>query len=367
MAFKKNIILRILIIATIFTLLLFLYISYNELVNIHDLVKYHSQFLYLLLALYTSGFILIITGKLMEYILSLQANMNIWFLLNLFVNILLVSVLFALTGILYIRLFHSEYSVGDFLSNYSDITLKLTIIFFLFVPAYTIFDYALYAYRKLSVIQLESSRISSEQLDLQFEALKNQMSPHFLFNSLNTVSSLVYRDPNQAEDFIRKLAQTYNSVLRYHNRRVIPLSEELKLVESYGYLMSVRFEQALRIRKDIPETCIDLYVPPLSVQILVENAIKHNRLTYDNPLMIDIYTTEGYLVVKNNFIGQPSYINIENNLIENPVAGRKNRLGLQNLRNRYSYLTDKQILIERNSDFIVRIPLLKPMNDKHIL
>ena len=104
-------------------------------------------------------------------------------------------------------------------------------------------------------------------------------------------------------------------------------------------------------------------VPPLSVQMLVENAIKHNQLSYEDPLRIEIYNEEGYLFVRNNFIGQPKYLKIENNLVENPVPAGSHHIGLENIKRRYFYLTSKEIVIEKNSFFVVGIPLLKPPDE----
>ncbi len=152
-------------------------------------------------------------------------------------------------------------------------------------------------------------------------------------------------------------------MLNYHDRQLIPLDAELELVESYGYLMSVRYEKAMEISVDVDEAMYGMEVPPLSVQMLVENAIKHNQLSYKNPLKIEIYSQDGYLFVRNNFIGQPKYIKIQNDLVENPVPADSHQIGLENIKRRYQYLTRKEIVIEKNSYFIVGIPLLKPADE----
>ena len=160
-----------------------------------------------------------------------------------------------------------------------------------------------------------------------------------------------------------ELALTYQSVLKHHDQQLIPLNAELELVESYGYLMSVRYVKAMEISVDVDKGMNGKLVPPLSVQMLVENAIKHNQLSHENPLRIEIYSEDDYLFVRNNFIGQPKYLKIQDNLVENPVQAGSHQIGLENIKRRYFYLTNQRIVIGKNSFFIVGIPLLKPIDE----
>jgi two-component system LytT family sensor kinase len=311
-----------------------------------------------------TGLALVYAGNKVESIFPWHTNTHLRFGIGSLINLVIGMGFFSLLGSLYQVLFHAGYKLREFAAAYYDPVLKLYILVFVGIIAFTVIDFAVHSYKKYATGQIETARIMREQLNLQFEALKKQMSPHFLFNSLNTISSLIYRSKDLAELFIRKLARTYRSVLEYHDRHLIPLSAELELVESYGYLMSVRYEKAMEISMEVGEANHGWLVPPLSIQMLVENAIKHNQLSHDNPLRIEIYHEDGYLFVRNNFIGQPRYIKIENNLLENPVTAGSHRIGLENIKRRYYYLTKKEIVIEKNAFFKVGIPLLKSPDER---
>ena len=358
MKISRNMLLRILAMALLFASLSWIYMTFTELGVILSPVSFYPHFLFILSAFIIAEIALLYAGYKVENFFPWYRNTGVRFGIGSFANLFIGMGLFATFGALYITFFHHEYRLTEFVVEYSDTMFKGVILVFVSVMAFTVIDFAVNTYRRYTTGQVETARVMREQLNLQFEALKKQMSPHFLFNSLNTISSLIYRDNNLAESFIRKLARTYQSVLKYHDRKLIPLSAELELVESYGYLMSVRFEKAMEIEVRVDDHNPDLLVPPLSVQMLVENAIKHNQLSYENPLKIDIYSEEDYLYVRNNYIGQPKYLNIKNNLVENPVPGGYHQVGLKNIKSRYFYLTNKKIVIRKNAFFLVGIPIL---------
>ena len=192
---------------------------------------------------------------------------------------------------------------------------------------------------------IEAEKLKTERVASQYESLKNQVNPHFLFNSLNALTSLVYEDQKQAAKFIKKLADVYRYVLDNQKKEVVALSEELKFVEAYTFLQKIRFEDNLQI--DIQAPNQEMMVLPLSLQMLVENAIKHNIISDDQPLQIRIYQEGENMLV------------IENNLQPKISHEYSSGLGLKNIQSRYAHLSGQEVEIQNGSGkFIVRLPLL---------
>ncbi len=193
---------------------------------------------------------------------------------------------------------------------------------------------------------IKYQKLKTEQINTQFSSLKNQVNPHFLFNSLNALSSLVYDDQDKAVEFIRKLSQVYRYLLDTKDKEVSTLSEEMDFLQSYIYLQKIRFDEALLIEVDIPKDSIDDFVLPISIQMLMENAIKHNIISESKNLKIDLFVKEGYLFVKNN--------------LQEKYHKDSTGIGLENIKARYALITDKPVLIEKTEDyFSVGVPILK--------
>ena len=185
----------------------------------------------------------------------------------------------------------------------------------------------------------------------KFESLKNQLDPHFLFNSLNVLTSLIGENPAQAERFTTKLSKVYRYVLEQRNKDLVPIEEELKFAKTYMELLGMRFEEAVQF--NIPDNISnnELKIVPLSLQLLLENAVKHNVVSTSKPLTINIYEEGSYLIITNNV---------------NPkeAIGKSTKIGLQNIADRYGLITDKGVKIENNNKtFKVSLPLLYKMNN----
>jgi sensor histidine kinase YesM len=185
----------------------------------------------------------------------------------------------------------------------------------------------------------------------KFESLKNQLDPHFLFNSLNVLTSLISENPQQAERFTTKLSKVYRYVLEQRNKDLVPIEEELKFAKTYMELLGMRFEDAVQF--NIPDNISnnELKIVPLSLQLLLENAVKHNVVSTSKPLTINIYEEGSYLIITNNV---------------NPkeAIGKSTKIGLQNIADRYGLITDKGVKIENNNKtFKVSLPLLYKMNN----
>lgn len=215
----------------------------------------------------------------------------------------------------------------------------------------TIFGFSLGAV--IYIIVLWQDALKNEQkmreanLIFQNETLKTQVNPHFLFNSLNTISSLIQTQPATAEKFINNLSSVYRYILENVQKDRVPLQSELDFINRYFNLHKVRDEEKIKLHIDVALS-VTFEILPVSLQILIENAIKHNIATRENPLIINIYTEytdSQYIVVKNNLQRKASQLN-------------SMKIGLKNLHERVKLVTGKLLIIEEtDSDYIVKIPL----------
>jgi|ERR1035437_29633 Putative regulator of cell autolysis len=192
---------------------------------------------------------------------------------------------------------------------------------------------------------VNEEKLKREKLAIEYEALKNQVNPHFLFNSLTALSSLVYKDQQKAIIFIREFSNVFRYVLESREKEVVDFLTEKKLLESVSYMNHIRYEDSLQIEINLPDST-DKYIIPMALQMLLENAIKHNSISVNKPLKVEIVEEDGYVVVKNNL--QPKKSEIVSN-----------KIGLENIKSRYKYLSDKDVLVENsNGTFVVKIPVL---------
>jgi two-component system, LytTR family, sensor kinase len=195
--------------------------------------------------------------------------------------------------------------------------------------------------------QLEAERLKKESIEAQFEALRNQVNPHFMFNCFNVLSNLVYKDPDVSAQFIAQLSNVYRYLLQSQQKKVVTLQEELSFIESYLYLLKMRHGDNLIVDKRIAAEPENFYVAPASLQMLIENAIKHNIVSKNNPLTIRLYSEKEAIVVANN-------------LQEKEIREESTQRGLQNIKSRYRLLSNAQVLIEKTAgEFRVTIPLLQ--------
>ena len=188
-------------------------------------------------------------------------------------------------------------------------------------------------------------KLREENLIFQNETLKNQVNPHFLFNSLNTLSALVVTSPEVAEEFIGRLSSIYRYILEYSSKDKVPLSTELSFIKDYFFLHKIRDDGKIQLQVKVDDDD-NSEILPVSLQILVENAIKHNKATRESPLIISIEIENKYVVVKNNLQRMAVQLN-------------STQIGLKNLNQRVNLVTRKPLIIEETgSEFIVKIPLL---------
>jgi two-component system, LytTR family, sensor kinase len=201
-----------------------------------------------------------------------------------------------------------------------------------------------FGYWKASLVEVE--KYKTESLQAQLQNLKNQINPHFLFNNMSVLSSLVYKDQDKAVDFINQLSKVYRYLLDNKDKELVTLEEELTFIRSYTYLLQIRFDTNIQFKINVDEGSMQRIIPPMALQILVENAIKHNEISEAQPLVVEIQAHENEIVVKNN-------LQLRSN------SETSSKTGLQNIKDRYRYFTDNEIeVIQDPKYFSVKIPLL---------
>jgi len=200
-----------------------------------------------------------------------------------------------------------------------------------------------------------NEQLKNQQIKTQYEVLQNQMSPHFLFNSLNTLASIIPEDGDAAVSFTEKLSEVYRYILNNKERELVSLEEELAFVRSYLFLLRMRYPDNLSFDFQIEEQYHKMTIPPLTLQMLVENAIKHNIVSKTKPLHIDIYVENGKSVI------------VKNNLQKKEIPDSSTKTGLENIRKRYHILGNKKIdVITSTTNFMVAVPLIDLLEEKDL-
>ncbi|WP_291083897.1 histidine kinase [Flavobacterium sp. BFFFF1] len=257
------------------------------------------------------------------------------------------SVILTMFGIFLLRFFTNVIlegqGVADFLKGeqfrYYIVSLIITLVF-------SLFFHVLYFYKALQEKRINQQKIIAGTASAQFESLKNQIDPHFLFNSLNVLSSLIEENPENAQRFTTSLSKIYRYVLEQKDKELVSVEEELSFAKTYMNLLKMRFENSLFYELPQQDYNPEARVVPLSLQLLLENTVKHNVVSEQKPLNIRIYIEENYLC-------------IQNNLQRKEVLQDRKGVGLQNIVNRYGIITKRPVLVEESREaFIVKIPIL---------
>lgn len=201
-------------------------------------------------------------------------------------------------------------------------------------------------------IQVNES-LKNQQIRTQFEVLQNQMSPHFLFNSLNTLTALIPEDTDIAVEFTQKLSEVYRYILQNKERELVTVEEELSFAQAYVFLLKMRYPENLNVDFQVAGNHHKQYIAPLTLQMLIENAIKHNIVSKMHPLFIDIYVENGKSIV------------VKNNLQKKNVIEKSTKTGLTNIQKRYELLGNKVIdIMTTAKNFIVAVPLIDVVHQR---
>lgn len=226
------------------------------------------------------------------------------------------------------------------ISTYTFIMISLMLIYVVLDLGYELMD-------NWRTSEAEREKLKRLHTQAQFENLKAQVNPHFLFNSLNTLSSLIVEDEDRARQFVRQLSAVYRYILENREKDLISLESEKKLFDAYVYLCETRFEENLKVETQWPSSLNQWSIPPMTLQILVENAIKHNVISRQNPLHLWVHFENQRLIVGNTY--QPR------RQLESGTG-----FGLKNILERYSQLTPREVKVQqKDANFIVELPLIK--------
>lgn len=257
------------------------------------------------------------------------------------------SIALTMVGIFFIRFVifvgFEQKTVVDFIQNEH---IKFYVFALLITMVVSLVFHTIYFYKKSQENKVKEQKLIAGNVSAQFESLKNQIDPHFLFNSLNVLSSLIEENPDNAQKFTTSLSKIYRYVLEQKDKELVTVEEELNFAKTYMELLAMRFENSVTFSLPEEVTSEEAKVVPLSLQLLLENTIKHNIASDTQPLHISITIEEGFLVVTNN-------------LQKKEVLQKREGVGLKNIVNRYAILTDKQVRVESNEQhFKVKLPIL---------
>jgi sensor histidine kinase YesM len=218
---------------------------------------------------------------------------------------------------------------------------------FIFIPLFSIY-FSLYFLKHWRKSELEVEKSQKENIRSQLNSLKNHLDPHFLFNNLNILSALIDKDTARSKHFIEHFAEVYRSLLRTASDDLIPLAEEVGFIESYIYLLRTRFGDNIQFTINLKPEHKNRMIPPLTLQMLVENAIKHNIIQENGPLAIHLLQLDD------------DYLMVSNSLNEKNERSTTGGTGLSNIQNRYKHFTDNPVkILKTDTHFEVHIPLLQ--------
>lgn len=316
-------------------ILVYFFIYYGEHGHLPGLRQRAGEYLTVVASTTLFGWMLLSLDTLLDKVIHWRANFLLRFISGLGAGITLALLYFTLAG---------KY----WFNSTTEEILKLNMLFTIVVFIYEIFYGLFYSYRYYAVVQAEQLQSDRWQLELQFESLKSQISPHYLFNCLNTVSALLYKDSRVAEEFVRRMADTFRYVLGNQKHRLVTLREELDFVKSYYFLLQVRYEYHLQLEVNVPSSLLDTLVPPMTLQLLVENAVKHNAISKEQPLLV-------YIGAQDN-----TYLTVYNTKTQILRPANSFRVGLDNIHKRYSFFTSAPVRVTDGDRFQVQLPVLRP-------
>lgn len=281
------------------------------------------------------------------YLCQKKITWDKYFLRRAVIELFITSITAALIISAWVAIFTSIFP--SFQAHHKENVYFSNIVVAIIVNAMATFILeGIYMFNQWKSSLVETEKLKRENIESQFAVLKNQVNPHFLFNSLNALSSLISQSPAKAKEFVNQFSKVYRYVLEVKDKLVVEIKEELDFLNSYYFLQKIRHGENLNMIIEIDAQKVNYFIPALSLQILVENAIKHNEISSKYPLTIELYNDEKYLIVKNNI--QNKNINIETST----------GIGLKNLTERYSHFSDiAPVFTVKNQHYIAKLPIIK--------
>lgn len=301
-------------------------------------INFGYTMLYGLVLYFANAYLFICLDKVFEAERFTKKRILIGFLGSFTISVFVIFLLRIFEDVLIEGQSFQTFIQNEILANY-----LLTIIITFFV---TLSFHAFFFYKAYQENRVKQEKIIAGNASAQFESLKNQLDPHFLFNSLNVLSSLIEENPENAQKFTTSLSKIYRYVLEHRDKELVSVAEELNFAKTYMNLLKMRFENSITF--ELPENFEkeEAKVVPLALQLLLENAIKHNVVSEQKPLHVKIYIEDNQLIV-------------ENNLQKKETLQTRKGVGLQNIVDRYAILTTRNVAILENENiFKIKLPIL---------
>ena len=322
-----------------FVLLLVRIITGNKIqFDYYLLVNFGYTMLYSLSLYFANATIFIYLDKVFKSDRFIPKRIVIGFIASFLVSIVVIFLLRIFEDVLVEGSSFSAFLNNEEMSNY---LVAIIVTFFV-----TLAFHAFYFYKAYTENKVKEQKVIAGTASAQFESLKNQIDPHFLFNSLNVLSSLIEENPEYAQKFTTSLSKIYRYVLEQKDKELVPVEEELAFAKTYMNLLKMRFENSITFEMPTDYNNPEAKVVPLSLQLLLENTIKHNVVSEQRPLNIKIYIENNYLIVANN-------------LQKKEILQERKGVGLQNIVNRYGLISERKVLVEETQiEFKVKIPIL---------
>ena len=306
--------------------------------NNYLLVNFGYTMLYGITLYFANAFLFLYLDDVFKTVRFTKQRIIIGFLGSFVISVFVIFLLRIIEDVLIEGSSFEDFFKHETLANY-----VVTIIITFFV---TLAFHAFYFYKAYQENKVNQQKIIAGNASAQFESLKNQIDPHFLFNSLNVLSALIEENPIAAQKFTTSLSKVYRYVLEQKDKELVSVEEELQFAKTYMNLLKMRFENSITF--EIPENIEneEAKVVPLSLQLLLENCIKHNVVSETKPLHIKISIDNGVLVVSNT-------------IQKKEVLADRKGVGLENIVNRYALLTQRKVLVEKNeNEFKISLPIL---------
>jgi hypothetical protein len=324
----------------IFVIVILVNLAYGEKLAFNDKLGY--LFLYTLLYSLSLGvanqYVFYVLDKVFTKDRFSLKRIVIGFFSSFFVSLFVIFLLRVFEDIIVEGKSFEQYWAKENISNY---IFAIAMTFIVVLSFYTFYIYKAYQENKV-----KEQKIIAGTANAKFESLKNQIDPHFLFNSLNVLSSLIEENPDNAQKFTTSLSKIYRYVLEQKDKELVTVAEELAFAKTYMNLLKMRFENSITFELPTDFDNLEAKVVPLSLQLLLENTIKHNVVSENKPLHIKIEIKDNFLVV-------------ENNLQKKEVLQDRRGVGLQNIISRYAILSERKVLIDENKEsFAVYLPIL---------
>lgn len=306
---------------------------------LNALLTFAISLMYSLIIGLGNGFVNDFLSRRFSWVEQTKTRVILGIIATFLVNVILVLLCNYVTYILILKKNANDFFTGNMgISNWITINIALLVSAILHAKSF------MEEWKKSTRKEVVEQKIIAKSANAQFESLKNQLDPHFLFNSLNVLSSLIDENPNLAQRFTSSMSKIYRYVLEQKDKELVTVEEELDFAKTYCELLKTRFEDSVNFEVEVKDK--KGFVVPLSLQLLLENCIKHNFATSAKPLIIKIYSENGNLIV-------------ENNLQAREQVKEREGIGLSNIVQRYSLITNRNVFIEKSEDYFkVKLPIL---------